>query len=152
MIRIEWAHLCEMAFLDDCERLCLIGVMSRFPAPELPIAMRQLMIVVRIAGVQAEETFGIGVSMATPSGVSLTPKHEDVDIAMTADYIFITLRDIPLADEGPHRFTVAVGKGDLVSIDVPVRLVANRTGGANVNGNAAAALSQRSLISGRQVN
>jgi hypothetical protein len=153
MIRIEWVQLCEMAFLDDCDRLCVIGIMARFHAPQLPIAMRQLMIVVRIAGVQAEESFGIGVSMLTPSAVSLTPKPEDVDIALTADYILITLRDIPLAEEGTHRFTVTVGKGDPVSIDVPVRLVVNRAEAANAHSNAAhVAFGQRSLMSGRQVN
>jgi hypothetical protein len=124
MIRTEWAHLCETAFLDDCDRLCMIGVMARFPAPELPIAMRQIMIVVRIAGAEAGESFGIGVSMVTPSGVSLTPKQADAfDIAITSDYVFITLRDVPLAEEGMHRFAVSVGKGSPVSIDVPVRLV-----------------------------
>jgi hypothetical protein len=152
MLRVEWAQLCELAFLDDCDRLCMIGIMARFRAPELPIAMRQVMIVVRIAGVQAEESFGIGVSMATPSGVSLTPKHEDVDIAMTADYVFITLRDIPLAEEGMHRFTVAVSKSDLVLIDVPVRLVANRGDAAHPSRNPSPALGQRSLMSGREVN
>ena len=38
MVRIDWVQLCEMAFLDDCDRLCMIGVMTRFPAPVLPIA------------------------------------------------------------------------------------------------------------------
>src|SRR5262249_19860467 len=124
MIRIDWAQLCETAFLDNCDRLCMIGVMTRFPAPTLPIVMRQLMIVVRIADVQSKESFGVGVLMVTPSGVSLSPRHADgLDIAVTAEYIFITLRDIPLKEEGMYRFAISVGKGDPFSIDVPVRLV-----------------------------
>src|SRR5262245_399388 len=91
MVRIEWAHICEMAFLGDCDRLCMIGSMTRFPAPQLPIAMRQVVIVVRINDVQNDETFGIGVSMVTPCGRSLTPPRPDgVDIAMTPEYIFLT--------------------------------------------------------------
>ena len=153
MIRIDWVQLCEMAFLDDCDRLCMIGIMTRFPAPQLPIAMRQVMIVLRIADVQAEESFGIGVSMTTPCGVSLTPPRGDgFDIALTAEYIFITLRDIPLAEEGLHRFTVAVGKSDPVSIDVPVRLVVNRALAGNASHKASATLGQPSWVSGRQVN
>ena len=123
MVRIDWAQLCEMAFFDDCDRLCMIGVMSRLPAPALPIAMRQLMVVVRIADVEVDETFGIGLSMITPSGVSMTPNHSDgFDIAISSEYIFITLRDVPLAEEGLHRFAVSVGSGTPVSLDVPVRL------------------------------
>jgi hypothetical protein len=114
--------------------------------------MRQLMIVVRIGRVQAEESFGIGVSLSTPSGVSLTPKHEEMDIALTADYIFVTLRDIPLTEEGMHRFTVGVGKGDPVSIDVHVRLVSKRAETDDAHRNTApAAFGQRPLIS-RPVN
>lgn len=151
MIRIDWVQLCEMAFLDDCDRLCMIGIMTRFPAPQLPVAMRQIVIVARVADVEAEETFGIGVSMLTPSGVSLTPQRTDgFDIAVTAEYIFITLRDIPLSEEGMHRFTVAVGKGEPVSIDVPVRLVVNRAlAGTSMNSRS---LGQASWVSGRDVN
>src|SRR5215471_5689881 len=150
MIRIDWAQLCEMAFLDNCDRLCMIGVMTRFPAPTLPIAMRQLMIVVRIADVQSKESFGVGVLMVTPSGLSLSPRHTDgFDITVTAEYIFITLRDIPLKEEGMYRFSVAVGKGDPVSIDVPVRLVVNRPpAGGNANHNASRPFGQASWVAG----
>ena len=151
MIRIDWVQLCEMAFLDDCERLCMIGVMTRFPAPQLPIAMRQVMIVVRIVDVQPEEPFGIGVSMTTPSGVSLAPPRGDgLDIAVTREYIFITLRDIPLSEEGMHCFTVAIGKSNPVSIDIPARLVLDRALAGSQN--SAPAFSQKSWVSGRQVN
>ena len=128
MVRIDWAQLCEMAFLDDCDRLCMIGVMTRFAAPALPIAMRQLMVVAKIDGVQQTESFGIGISLITPSGVSLTPpRHEDgFDIAVTAEYIFITLRDVPLAEEGMHRFAVSLGEGGPVCMDIPVRLTPKR--------------------------
>lgn len=152
MIRIDWAQLCEMAFLDDCDRLCMIGIMTRFPAPQMPIAMRQIMIVVRIADVEAEETFGIGVSLLTPGGQSLMPQTNGFDIAITAEYIFITLRDIPLAEEGLHRFSVSVGKGEPVSIDVPVRLVTNRPQSGSARSNAAPSFGQPSWVSGRGVN
>ena len=90
----------------------------------------------------------------TPSGVLLTPTHTDgFDITVTAEYIFITLRDIPLKEEGMHRFTVAIGKGDPVSIDVPVRLVVNRAlAGSSVNHNTSRPFGQASWVSGREVN
>jgi hypothetical protein len=154
MIRIDWAQLCEMAFLDDCDRLCMIGITTRLPAPHLPIAMRQIVIVVRIADVEAEESFGIGVSMVTPCGTLLTPQSTDgFDITVTTEYIFITLRDIPFAEEGMHRFNVAVGKSDPVSIDVPVRRVVKQPqAGGNVNHNASRLFGQASWVSGREVN
>ena len=53
----------------------MIGVMARFPAPQLPIAMRQIMIVLRIQEVQPGEVFRIAVSMVTPAGTVLTPQE-----------------------------------------------------------------------------
>jgi hypothetical protein len=154
MIRIDWAQLCEMAFLDDSGRLCMIGVMTRFPAPQLPVAMRQVVIVVRIADVEVEESFSVGVSMLTPRGALLTPQSSDgFEITVTAEYIFITLRDIPFKEEGMHRFSVAVGKGDPVSIDAPVRLVVNRApAGGNLDHNASRPFGQASWAAGREVN
>jgi hypothetical protein len=44
MARIDWARLCELAFLDAHGRLCLIGVTTHLPVPSLPLAVHQLMI------------------------------------------------------------------------------------------------------------
>src|SRR5262245_27481099 len=43
MAHIDWVQLCETALLDSCDRLCVIGVINRFPVPALPIAVHQLM-------------------------------------------------------------------------------------------------------------
>src|SRR5215467_13921545 len=125
MIRIDWAQICEMAFFDDCGRLCMIGVMARFSAPTLPIAMRQIMIVLRIQEVQPGEVFRLAVSMVTPAGTVLTPQNSaGFEVTVVPDYILITLRDIPLREEGVHRFSVSVGTDNAVSIDIPVRVAA----------------------------
>jgi hypothetical protein len=150
MIRIDWIQLCEMAFLDDCDRLCMVGVMTRFPAPELPIAMRQIMIVVRVKDAQPKESFTVGVSMVTPSGLTLHPQNADgFDIAVTPEYIFITLRDIPLSEEGMHHLAITVGSGAPASIHVPVRVVKNQ---APMGGQGRHQVGAASWVSGRQVN
>jgi hypothetical protein len=154
MVRIDWAQLCEMAFFDDSDRLCMIGVMTRFPAPELPIAMRQIVIVVRIRDTQPDEAFGIGVTMVTPSGISLTPQNTDgFDVLVSTNYVLITLRDVPLDEEGVHRFSVSVGKGNPVSIDVPVGVAAkNESEKGNSNNRGSLTFRQSPKISGREVN
>jgi len=124
MARMEWAQLCELAFLDDCDRLCMIGIMTRFPVPSLPIAVRQMMIVARIADVQSGESFGVGVSLTTPNGFSIAAHQtEGFEVGIAADYVFITLREIPFAEEGIHRLLVSIGDGDPAVLDIPVLLV-----------------------------
>ena len=154
MICIDSVQLCERAFLDDCDRLCMIGVMTRFPTPSLPIKMRQLMIVVRIADIESEKSFGIGVAMVTPRGVSLSPNYSDgFDVRVTTEYILITLHDIPFAEEGMHRFAVSVGQADPVSISVPVRLATKHApASSEANQKASHAFGQSSWVAGREIN
>src|SRR5262245_62071174 len=151
MVRIDWVQICETAFFDDSDRLCMIGVMMRFPAPKLPIAMRQVMIVVRICDAEPGESLGIGVSMVTPAGMTLTPQNTDgFEVAVAPDYILITLRDIPLREEGVHRFCVSLGKGNPVFIDIPVRAVAkSERPDRNAHDRNSSALRQSSGASGR---
>ena len=132
----------------------MIGVMARFPAPQLPIAMRQIMIVLRIQEVQPGEAFRVAVSMVTPAGTLLTPQDSaGFEVTVVPDYIVITLRDIPLREEGVHRFSVSVGKGNPVSIDVPVRIVGNREpADGNAHDGENHAFQQTLGISGRPVN
>src|SRR5262245_13513683 len=109
MARIEWAQLCELAFLDDCDRLCMIGIMTRFPVPSLPIAMRQLMIVARIVDIHSGDSVRVAASLVTPSGRSLAVHQTDgFDVAVTAEYLFITLRDVPISEEGVHRLVLTI--------------------------------------------
>jgi hypothetical protein len=116
-----------MAFFDDSERLCMIGIMNRFITPVLPTAVRQIMIVVHATAADAGETFDIELSIVTPSGIALVPNHADgFGVSVAGEYVLLTFRDLPLKEEGVHRFTVTVGEAGPVTIDVPVHLpVAN---------------------------
>ena len=123
MARIEWAQLCELAFIDSCDRLCLVGVTTRLPVPTLPLAVHQLMIAVRVSGVRFGEAIDLGVAMKTPSGVSAAPDQPDgLDVTVTAEYVLITLRQVPLTEEGIYRFAVSLGQEDQIVLDVPVLL------------------------------
>ena len=44
MARIDWALLCDLAFFDRQDRLCVVGIVRRLPAPRLPLAISQMML------------------------------------------------------------------------------------------------------------
>ena len=120
MARIVSAQLCELAFLDNCDRLCLIGITTRLPVPMLPIAVHQLMIAVHVADVRLGESLDLAVSIATPNGLSTAPEPDGIHVTTLAEYVLITLRQIPFMQEGLHRFTVALGDQQPIEIGVPV--------------------------------
>ena len=124
MARIDWAQLCELAFLDDRGRLCLIGVTTRLPVPSLPLVVHQLMIAARVVDVQAGDDVDVSVAIYSPRGTSgdLTPHDLDVTVA-GGEYLLITLRDLPVCEQGIHQIVVSVGDHAPTALEIPVALV-----------------------------
>ena len=126
MAKIKWAELCELAFIDKYDRLCMIGVTTRFAVPSLPLQVRQIMIAVRIGDIQPGNAVAMGIALTTPSGKVVVPNHGDgIDVNVAGEYILITLRDVPLSEEGFYRFEISIGEHESVPLDVLVRLVSN---------------------------
>lgn len=123
MARIEWARLCELAFLDSYERLCVVGITTQLTAPSLPIALRQLMIAARVVEAKPGETLTIGVSMTTPDALSAAPApSEGFDVVIAAEYVLITLWNIPFSEAGVHRFVVSLGEEAPMTLELRVVL------------------------------
>ena len=124
MARIEWAQLCELAFLDNCDRLCLIGVTNRFPVPSLPLAVNQIMIAARVVDVRPGEEHDVSLSVGLPSGLWTAPDDsEGYDVRSAGEYVLMTIRNLPLHQEGIHRFEVSLDAGVPIVLEIPVFLV-----------------------------
>src|SRR5262245_32534237 len=124
MARIDWAVLCDVAFMDRHDRLCVIGVTRAFPVPRLPIALHQVMLVAHLADIQPIEDIGIVVSIVTPNGASARPTvPESIVIEMAGEYVLTTLRDVPLAEEGLYHFEIALTGQPPASVAIPVLAV-----------------------------
>jgi hypothetical protein len=94
MAKIEWAQLCELAFLDSCDRLCMVGITNRFPVPSLPLAVNQFMIAARVVDVRPGEEFDVGLSVATPSGLWTGPSDPDgYEVGIAGEYVLMTLKE-----------------------------------------------------------
>ena len=120
MARVDRAVACELAFLDGQDHLCVIGVTTRLPVPRLPILVNQLMLVAHLADLKATEELQLAAAIVAPTGVWQTPTDADgLTIEMARDYVFVTLRGIPIYHEGVHSFRLLLWGQPAVSIDVP---------------------------------
>jgi len=121
MAKIDWALVCDHAFLDQQDRLCLIGVARQIPAATLPLTLHQVMMVARLADIRPFDEVAITVGMVTPSGKHLARTgSEHVAVQMAGEYALATLRDIPLIEEGVHRFQIRLRGQPVVSVQIPV--------------------------------
>jgi len=121
MARIDWALVCDHAFLDRSDRLCLIGITRQIPVPSLPLTLHRMTLVARLADIAPFDEVALSVGMVTPSGLHLARTgSEQVAIEMAGEYALATLRDIPLMEEGTHRFQVRLRGQPVVSLEVSV--------------------------------
>lgn len=49
MARVDWLLVSDLAFFDRHARLCMVGIASRLTLPSLPVVIRQIMVVARVA-------------------------------------------------------------------------------------------------------
>jgi uncharacterized protein DUF6941 len=125
--RIEWALLCDRAFLDRHERVSVIGVTTHFPVSSLPLVIHKIMMVAKLVDVRPGDRVEVGVAMSTPRGEWTQPMPAAFDVEQAGEYLFVTLHEVPLAEAGTHRFALGLGQQEVV-VEVPVTVVSRHTG------------------------
>jgi hypothetical protein len=126
MAHIDWVLVADLAYLDQRGRLCTVGVVTKLLVPSLPIVMRQIMVVARVSDPLPGEEIGIGVAVLTPTGQWAEPDDPNsVQIEVAAEYLLVTLRDLPLMEEGTYRFAVYLDE-QTMAVEVPVCLPMSR--------------------------
>src|SRR5262245_24689682 len=121
MARIDWAVVCEHAFFDRQERLCLVGITRQLAFPSLPVGLHQLVVVARLADILPVDEIAVSVGVVTPSNGVVSPSMpEGLALQVIREYIVATLRDVPLSEEGNYRFQIELRGQRPASIDVSV--------------------------------
>jgi hypothetical protein len=132
MVRIDWTVLCDSAFLDNKDRLCIIGIIRRFPVASLPMTLPEVMLVARLADIRPVDDVAITAGVVFPSGRHAARMgSNDVVIEMAGEYILTRLRGISLSEEGLYRFQIQLRGQPVTSVEIPV-LATCRAGFAEV--------------------
>lgn len=120
MARIDWALLCDHAFLDRVEQLSIIGITRSLLVPRLPCARSCLVLVARLAEIGLVDEIEVAVTVVTPSGRQTRPGPEQVVIEVCREYVLATLFDIPFLEEGNHQFQIQLRGRPAVAVEIPV--------------------------------
>jgi len=133
MATIDWALVCNAAFFDQQQRLCMIGIAQEFPVPQLPIVVRQVMMVARLRDVRLADEMVVTVAVITPSGLVNAPiAANSMIVELAGEFVIVTMRDVPLAEEGAYSFQLGLRGEPPVTVSIPV-LAARETAGADVH-------------------
>jgi hypothetical protein len=96
--------MCDLAFFDRQDRLCVIGIVRTVSTPRLPLAISQMMLVAHLADIRPVEEVEISVAVVT----------------MAHQYVLVMLRELPFREEGVYRFEITLTGQSVASIDIPV--------------------------------
>jgi hypothetical protein len=121
MARIDWVRVCDLAYFDRHARMCTVGITTSLVVPAVPVHLREIMMVARIVDQRPGEDIDISVGVQTPSGLFAAPATRDhLHIEVAAEYVLVTIRDLPLREEGVYAFQVKLDAGQPVAVEVPV--------------------------------
>lgn len=123
MAQLEWAVVCDHAYFDRTQQLCLVSILRELPAPQLPMVLPHLMFVGKLTDVRVVEHFEVAVGVTTPDGAVLcaAADSDSIGIELVREYVVVTLRGLPFTQEGVYSFRMQIGERAPVVIDVPVR-------------------------------
>lgn len=131
---VDWLLLCESAFFDETERLCVMGVAQHFPVPHLPLALSEHVLVARLRWGQPRRGFDIGFGVRTPSGCFIAPHSDDsAELRLVGDYVLMTLRSLPFQEAGTYRFELSVNDRLSGILEIPVWVAPEREVRAGVH-------------------
>jgi hypothetical protein len=120
MATIRWSFFCDHAFLDVTKRLCIIGLTPKLVLPTVPVNLTRTVVVASLDAPEGER-LDLGFRIVTPHGVVGPKLGEDAArVESVGGYLFFTLRDVPIAEEGLHRIEIILDGAVASSIDLPV--------------------------------
>ena len=111
MAEVDWAILCDHAFLDIGRKPCLIGTFNRIYARAVPAQHLQFSLVLRFTG-SPEELVKFKAEIIRPptaGGAAMGAINGEVKIGEAGAAEFITsIAGLPLPDYGPYAFNIII--------------------------------------------
>lgn len=128
MARLDWAVVCDHAYLDRTQQLCLVSIHREFTPPSLPLTLPHLMFVGKLVDLQIVEELEVTAAVITPSGGILIAdaESENMVIQMAREYVIVTIRNFPLAEAGVYSFRMQLGDQPSMDVNIPVRDVSEQ--------------------------
>jgi len=108
MAEVEWALLCDYAFLDANGKMCLIGVFNNFNVRRVPTMHPRAALVVQMRGIP-KESWRLRIEIVRPGGSVLQKVEGQGAIGEQGGAgIALTLQPVQLPDAGSYSINIGV--------------------------------------------
>ncbi len=125
MATVEWAFLCDYAFVDAAGQASIIGIFESIGAPSLPVHFGQIYIALCLR-LAPGDNFQLGASLTSPFGDELCKLHPRPVVARPnapMKRVFpLGFYQVRFSEAGEHRFELFANENRLHAIALRVSL------------------------------
>jgi hypothetical protein len=135
MTTVDWAVVCDLAYFDRFNRLCMIGLETSGQPRRLPAGNNRLALAIHLQDRDPHDEPDVAVFVTSPGGHRrVADEVRDFCIESRGEYLLILMPSISLQEEGVYRFEVACGTNDLTMCEVSVLVHSRRPGRVDLHG------------------
>jgi uncharacterized protein DUF6941 len=118
---IDWAVVCDFAYFDRAQQLCMMGVETAGPIRTLPTGIHRLAIAVHFHDRHPHDSADLALFVTGPDGDwRMADVAHDFCVESSGEYLLIRMPSVSLQAEGTYRFELACGTRQLVVCEVNV--------------------------------
>ena len=136
MTTVDWAAICDLAYFDSLDRLCLFGIETTGRTRTLQAGVHRLALAVHLHDGRLRDGREVSLSVTSPHGESRAADEVvDFDVESRGEYVILHMPSFQLDEEGIYRFEVDCGAGvELATCEVNILSQPHRVARVHLHG------------------
>lgn len=110
MTTVDWAVVCDLAYFDSLDRLCLFGIETTGRTRTLQAGVHRLAFAVHLHDGRLRDERDVSLFITSPQGQCRAADEVlDFCVETRGEYVILHMPSFQLKEEGAYRFEVACG-------------------------------------------
>ncbi len=110
MATVDWAVICDLAYFDSFDRLCLFGIETSGTVRTLPAGVHRLAVALHLQHRNPLDDLDLSLLVTSPHGEwHAADEVHDFCVESRGEYVIVQIPGFPLQEEGIYRFELACG-------------------------------------------
>lgn len=121
MATVDSGVICDLAYFDRFDRLCMFGVETAGPVRTLRAGIHRFSIVIRVHNRDPHDDPDVAVFLTLPEGDwRVAEGLGEFVVESRGEYLLIHMPGVALQEEGLYRVEVACGRSQVATCEVHV--------------------------------
>jgi hypothetical protein len=135
MTTVDWAVICDLAYFDRFNRLCLLGIETSGKVRTLPAGIHRLAVAIHLQDRDPDDDPDVSLFVTSPQGQwRAADEVGDFCVESRGEYLLLHMPSFPLQEEGIYRFELACGVKEPAVCEMSVVVQSHRPARIHLHG------------------